>query len=95
MHGQLNNVSHSLMTVCNLTQKIFLKQLLTANSNDLTLLGVRGEAPEIGGLEAEPQKMNTFAYMIAICLQFCTSSLRLQTKLVLSALPLNPLYLTI
>jgi len=36
MGGQLNSALHSSTTVCDLTQKIFLKQLLTANSNDLT-----------------------------------------------------------
>jgi len=29
MGGQLNNVLHSSITVCDLTQKIFLEQLLT------------------------------------------------------------------
>jgi len=36
MGGQLNSALHSSTTVCDLTQKIFLKQLLTANANDLT-----------------------------------------------------------
>jgi len=40
MGGQLN-VMHSSITVCDLTQKICLKQLLTAKSNDLTWLRFR------------------------------------------------------
>jgi len=38
--GQLN-VLHSSITVRDLTRKIFLKQLLTAKSNDLTWLRFR------------------------------------------------------
>jgi len=36
MSRHLNSAWHSSTTVCHLTQRIFLKQLLTANCNDLT-----------------------------------------------------------
>jgi len=44
MGEQLNNVLHSSITVCDLTQKIFLEQLLTANSNDPTWSWFNGHA---------------------------------------------------
>jgi len=34
MGGQLNNILHSSTTVCDVTRKIFLKHLVTANCND-------------------------------------------------------------